>query len=84
MIHQQGLDLLDGQGKKIKLRSVNLAPWLNFEGYLLGGSLLTKQTRIIESLTHLIGRDATDRLITELRQEASHPGRHRSNSGTKV
>jgi endoglucanase len=67
MVHQKGLDIVDGQGTKIKLKSVNLAPWLNLEGYLLGGSQLSKQTQVIERLEQLLGKPEAERLITELR-----------------
>ncbi len=68
MVHQKGLEIVDGQGKKIILRSVNLAPWLHFEGYLLGGSLLNKSSHIIQSLEILLGKSEADRMIQELRQ----------------
>jgi endoglucanase len=68
MVHQQGMDIVDGSGAKVRLRSVNLAPWLHWEGYLLGGSLLNKQTHVVDKLEQLLGKPDADRLISDLRQ----------------
>jgi hypothetical protein len=68
MIHQKGMDIVDGRGEKVRLRAVSLAPWLHWEGYLLGGNLLNKQSQIVERLQQLLGKAEADRLILELRQ----------------
>jgi endoglucanase len=65
--------LVDGSGRKLAMRGVNLGGWLHWEGYLMGGSLFASETRIYDGLVQGIGpgsaqhfrQQFTDSFITE-------------------
>ena len=66
MVHQQGFLVVDGQNRPLRLRSVGAAPWLHWEGYLLGSSLLTKQSHIIDRLEKLLGQQDTAQAVEQI------------------
>lgn len=67
-VHQQGLQILDAQNRPLKLRSVAVAPWIHWEAYLLGGSLLNKQSHVIDKFEKLLGKPEADRHVAHLMQ----------------
>ncbi len=73
LLHQQGAKIVDGHGKEVKLRGVNLGGWLLWEGWIFGKGVLTSETTILARLTEVVGkraaqqfqRDVHDNFITE-------------------
>ncbi len=74
-VHAEGIDLVDGSGKKVLLRGVALGNWLVPEGYMwmLDGSRGDRARRIEDRVSELIGatnaqaffKGYRDRFITE-------------------
>jgi hypothetical protein len=59
MLHQQGAKIVDGLGKEVKLRGVNLGGWLLWEGWIFGKGILTSETTILTRLTEGAGMQET-------------------------
>jgi endoglucanase len=73
MIHQSGTRLVDGNGKAVNLRGVNLEGWIQWEGLFFGASMFTSGSTVKEKLAKLVGaqqeelfeRGIYDNFITE-------------------
>ena len=73
-VHQSGTRLLDGAGKPIRLRGVNLGGWLLWEGWLWGqGFDYIGESAMMRNLASLVGGDA-GRAVPQRRP---HQLRHR-------
>jgi len=66
MLHQSGLRIVDGAGRPVKLRGVNLAGWLQWEGFLFGKGIFTSYSKIIGKLELLVGPEETARFREEI------------------
>ena len=55
MLHQQGTKIVDGHGREVKLRGVNLGGWLLWEGWIFGKGMLTSETTILTRLEKAVG-----------------------------
>src|SRR5271170_444218 len=55
MIHQSGTKLVDGNGKAVDLKGVNLEGWIQWEGLFFGASMLTSGSNVKERLAKLVG-----------------------------
>jgi endoglucanase len=55
MIHQNGMRLLDGNGKAVQLKGVNLEGWIQWQGLFFGVSMFTSGSTVKERLTKLAG-----------------------------
>lgn len=66
MVHQVGDGIVDPGGKPLKLRGVNLAGWLQWEGFLWGKGILTSRTAIVNGLTKLVGADQTTAFTNQI------------------
>ena len=56
MLHAVGSHLLDGEGKSVLLRGVNLGGWLDWEGWMFSEGFVS-ETEILKKLETLVGRD---------------------------
>jgi hypothetical protein len=66
MVHQAGLQIVDGVGRPIKLRGVNLAGWLQWEGFMFGKGIFTSYSKILNKLDLLVGPQETARFRDEI------------------
>jgi endoglucanase len=66
MVHQAGLRILDPAGRPIKLHGVNLAGWLQWEGFLFGKGIFVSYSKVINKLDLLIGPEETARFRDEI------------------
>ena len=73
MVHRSGLQVVDGSGKPLYLRGVNLTGWYQWEGFVWGKGILTSYTTILAKLEKLLGQEGAagfqqkvyDNFITE-------------------
>jgi len=73
MVHRQGSRILDGSGRPLKLRGVNLGGWLLWEPWMWGGHLLASESKLSGRLAASAGDAETadfrkqiyDNFITE-------------------
>lgn len=65
MIHADGVQIVDGNGKPIKLRGVLLEGWLMWNGTLWGTGF-TSETKITERLEKLVGHEETEKFRQEI------------------
>lgn len=65
MVHAQGLEIVDGQGKAVRLRGVLLEGWLMWNGPLWGAGL-TSETHITRRLEQMAGKQQTDLFRTAI------------------
>lgn len=66
MLHQSGLRIVDGAGRPVKLRGVNLAGWLQWEGFLFGKGIFTSYSKINNKLELLVGTEETTRFRDDI------------------
>lgn len=66
MLHQSGLRIVDEAGNPVKLRGVNLAGWLQWEGFLFGKGIFTSYSKIISKLDLLVGPEETSHFRDEV------------------
>lgn len=59
MLHQAGTKLVDGKGRVVQLRGVNLAGWMQWEGFLFGKGIFVSRTQMLNRLDQLIGPQET-------------------------
>ncbi len=61
MIHQEGAAVVDGDGKPLRLRGVNLGGWLHWEGWDFSKGADIPENKIDAGLAGLVGQAAVDR-----------------------
>lgn len=66
MLHQQGVRIVDGNGREVKLRGVNLGGWLLWEGWIFGKGILTSETTIHTRLEKAVGSVRAEEFRTQV------------------
>ena len=67
-VHQSGTRLLDGAGKPIRLRGVNLGGWLLWEGWLWGqGFDYIGESAMMRNLASLVGATQAEQFRSDVR-----------------
>ena len=67
-VHQSGTRLLDGAGKPLRLRGVNLGGWLLWEGWLWGqGFDYIGESAMMRNLASLVGATQAEQFRTDIR-----------------
>jgi hypothetical protein len=67
-VHQAGTGLLDGAGRTLKLRGVNVGGWLMWEGWIFGrGFDYVSETPMMKNLTGLVGATAAEQFRSDVR-----------------
>lgn len=57
MVHRDGMQVVDGAGRPIHLRGVNLSGWYQWEGFMWGKGIFTSYGDILSRLERLLGPD---------------------------
>ncbi len=66
-VHQSGTQLLDGAGRPLKLRGVNLGGYLSWEGWLWGeGFDYIGESAMMDNLASLVGQAQANRFRSEV------------------
>jgi aryl-phospho-beta-D-glucosidase BglC (GH1 family) len=65
MVHTNGTQIVDGNGKNIKLKAVLLEGWLMWNGTLWGAGL-TSETKIQQRLEKMAGKEQTELFRTAI------------------
>ncbi|MFI5271082.1 MAG: glycoside hydrolase family 5 protein [Candidatus Saccharimonadales bacterium] len=66
-VHESGTQLLDGNGKPLKLTGVNFGGWLEWEGWIWGKGLdYIGQTDMMKNLTSLVGSSAANKFQSDV------------------
>jgi endoglucanase len=67
-VHQSGTRLLDGAGRPLRLRGVNLGGWLIWEGWLWGqGFDYIGESAMMSNLTSLVGSARAEQFRSDIR-----------------
>ncbi len=68
MLHREGTKIVDGKGKTVALKGVNLGGWLLWEAFEWGTSYLTMagETPMMTRLVELVGRSKAIQFRTDL------------------
>lgn len=67
-VHQAGTRLLDGAGRPVRLRGVDVGGWLEWEGWIWGrGFDYIGETAMMKNLTDLVGATAAERFRSDVR-----------------
>ncbi len=61
MVHQAGTAIVDGSGRPLRLRGVNLGGWLHWEGWDFSKGSDISENKIDAGLADLVGQAAVDR-----------------------
>lgn len=73
MWHSAGQRVVDGQGREVRLKGVNLGNWLMWESYMFGGAIAGSESVMMDRLAQALGpeqaqqfrRDLQDAYVTE-------------------
>ncbi len=57
--HQAGGNIVDGQGRVVRIRGVNLGGWLHWEGWIWGEGFLS-ESDLLHRLRDLVGTEETE------------------------
>lgn len=60
VVHQRGTKILDGRGRELNLRGVNLGGWFVWEGWIFGNGILHTESTMLARLQKQIGKGETD------------------------
>ena len=66
MVHRNGNRIVDGEGRPLKLRGVNLGGWLLWEPWMWGGHLLASESKLSERLESAVGQAEMARFRQEV------------------
>jgi endoglucanase len=67
-VHQSGTRLVDGAGKPLRLRGVNVGGWLHWEGWMWGqGFDYIGESAMMRNLAGLVGPAAAERFRSDVR-----------------
>ena len=66
MLHQQGTQLVDEQGRPVQLRGVAVGGWLIWEGWIFGNGILTPEATIVSRLEKVVGRQQTEQFRAQI------------------
>ncbi|MBN1441016.1 MAG: cellulase family glycosylhydrolase [Anaerolineales bacterium] len=69
MVHQEGTAIVDGEGKPLRLRGVNLGGWLHWEGWDFSKGADISENKIDAGLAGLVGQDAVDRFHEQMEEK---------------
>lgn len=67
-VHQSGTQLLDGAGRPLRLRGVNVGGWLAWEGWIWGSGFdYIGESAMLHNLANLVGPDAAEQFRSDVR-----------------
>jgi endoglucanase len=66
MWHAEGTRVVDGQGRAVATRGVNVGNWLMWEGYMMGGAIAGSESVMMARLAEAVGAEGARRFRREV------------------